>query len=410
MPDATPLFSVIIPVRNKWDLTSACLRRLRETTPEFAFEVLVVDNASDDATAGDLDALGKALFGTAFRAIHLPENRNFGPACNLGAREAAAPLLFFLNNDTLPTPGWAPPLVDALAHEAGLGAVGPLLLYADDTVQHVGVAFTTRHPLHLYRHFPAGHPAVRKRRYVQTLTAAALLLPRSLFLSIGGFFEAYRNGFEDVDLCLRLAARGQKMLCLPESVIYHLESQTPGRADANEGNARLMQERCGNLFHPDMHIHGLRDGFQPFLADTLDISLAMRAEEEAALLDQARGRPLSFWQERIRQNPLWLRGREHLAGLAEARGEYRLALLLRSEIAFWRKSREAYARLLALRNVAGPEEATLLLEAEKALRHVDAVRQDTALLRRQWRHARRWNDALLSRLFEQKMREFAADS
>ena len=106
MKDA-PAFSIVIPVFNKWDLTEQCLRALAETTPEYDFEVIVVDNGSADVTTSRSQPRGEALFGPRFLRIRFEENRNFSPACNAGARAATAPLLFFLNNDTLPTPGWA---------------------------------------------------------------------------------------------------------------------------------------------------------------------------------------------------------------------------------------------------------------------------------------------------------------
>ena len=400
-----PCFSIVIPVYNKWELTAQCLRRLQETTFEYPFEVIVVDNASTDSTVSKLDVLGATLFGDGFHAFHLPSNTNFGPACNYGAQKARSPILFFLNNDTLPTPGWAPPLLTGLKESPSIGAVGPLLLYANKTVQHVGVAFTIRNPIHLYRYFPSEHPAVKKRRQVQTLTAAALLLRREDFLSLGGFYPAYRNGFEDVDLCLRLIAQGKKLFCLPDSVIYHLESQTQGRTDHDDSNAKLLQARCGKLFRPDLHIHGLRDGFQPFIGDPMDILLAMKADEENALLASMQDQPLRAWQECMRQNPLWILGREHLAALSETQEEYSLALLLRSEIAFWRKNRDDYIRILDLKNRVGEENAGLMREAEKSLQEIEALHQEKTVIRQTLRQLVPLKDPLLSQIYEKKVRE-----
>ena len=122
-----PTLSVVIPVHNKWELTAACLRSLAEHTPGGDVAVIVVDNASADDTSGACPALGSSLFGRRFRYRRFENNRNFGPACNAGAALADSDLLFFLNNDTLLTPGWLPPLQDALAAEPDLVGVGPLL-------------------------------------------------------------------------------------------------------------------------------------------------------------------------------------------------------------------------------------------------------------------------------------------
>ncbi len=115
-------------------------------------------------------AVRKNLFGERFAPIVFPENRNFGPACNAGARASKGALLFFLNNDTVLTPGWFPPLRDAFRDNDSLGAVGPLLLYGDKTVQHLGVSFGTIGPFHLYHDFPADHPVVLKDRDLQCIT------------------------------------------------------------------------------------------------------------------------------------------------------------------------------------------------------------------------------------------------
>ena len=203
----TPQVSIIIPVFNKWELTRNCLESLRTHTPEDV-EVIVADNASSDDTVTELDRLGSALFGPRFRSIRNAENINFGPACNAGARAAAAPLLLFLNNDTLLTPCWLAPLLKAL-ERPGTGAVGPLLLYADRTVQHLGITFSIAGTVsHLYRGFPEDHPVVGRKRQLQAITAAALLLRKDLFFEAGAFYPEYLNGFEDVELCARIRQLG----------------------------------------------------------------------------------------------------------------------------------------------------------------------------------------------------------
>lgn len=162
------LFSAIIPVFNKWELTRACLESLRQNTPGADFAVIVVYNASSDATATDCLPLGQALFPGRFRYLRFAANRNFGPACNAGAQAADSPLLFFLNNDTLLEPGWLPPLLRALDLDARTGAVGPLLCYPHDPrlgvrVQHLGIAVGPQlYPSHLYEYFPAGAQAAQR--------------------------------------------------------------------------------------------------------------------------------------------------------------------------------------------------------------------------------------------------------
>ncbi len=260
------LFSIIIPVYNKWDLTRDCLQSLREHTPGNEFEVIVTDNASSDETQTQALALGATLFADNFIYIRNDENKNFSGACNQGARAARSDLLFFLNNDTLLTPHWAPPLLEELNNDSKLGAVGPLLLYPEQNlVQHIGAAFNPQGRIgHFYHLFPGGHPLALKRRKLNIITAAALMLRKKDFFDAGGFFEGYRNGFEDVELSYRLRQNGLTLSVIGESTIYHLASQSEGRNAHECFNGNLLCVRCRDIIKPDLHTIAMEDGYVPY--------------------------------------------------------------------------------------------------------------------------------------------------
>ncbi|MCC8193448.1 MAG: glycosyltransferase family 2 protein, partial [Deltaproteobacteria bacterium] len=270
-----PECSIIIPVFNKWELTRNCLASLREHSSGHDLEIIVVDNGSSDATAPELASYGTGLFGARFGAIVFSENRNFGPACNAGARAATSPVLFFLNNDTLATPGWLPPLLTGL-DGLGCGALGPVLLYEDGTVQHMGVTYGTRGPSHLYQHFPPDHPVVSRKRELQGITGAALMIRADIFRECGEFYEGYRNGFEDLELCVQIRRKGGRLRCLASSRMFHLESQTPGRKDGDAANGDIFAKRCGDAVYTDIHHHALRDGFSFFITDLLTVSAKLQ--------------------------------------------------------------------------------------------------------------------------------------
>ena len=403
--NAAPVFSVIIPVFNKWELTAACLRSLREHTPDLDFETIVVDNGSRDETAHALQALGESLFGRRFTRIRFEENRNFGPACNAGARAAGAPLLFFLNNDTLLTPGWAPPLLEALAADPSLGGAGPLLLYEDRTVQHLGVAFSLSRVEHLYRDFSPDHPAVARKRRLQAITAAALMLPRELFLRHQGFYEDYRNGFEDLDLCLRIGQSGKHFACVPASVVIHLESRTAGRKDNDAHNSALLTQRCRNLFRPDKHLHGLRDGFLPFIDDSLDIGLRLKDEDEEDLAQTALGQPPAVWHQRCLEHPYWVRGREYLAEMLEQQGHAAEALACRMEVAdILNLARSSQELMLAAARLG---DAQTRAAAEESYHRLAERGRDKTLCRTLLREAAGRGDARLEALYEEKLRDIS---
>lgn len=258
--------SIIIPVFNQWELSRACLKALASTTKGKSVEVIVVDNASTDITQEACPFLGKQLFGDAFRYFRCTSNMNFGPSSNIGAAMAVGEYLIFLNNDTVPLPGWYQPLIDDFSRFLNIAATGPLLLYPKSepfghTVQHLGVFVSPFLKVgHLYEGIPADSPLTQKRRFFQIITGACMVIPRKLFIAVGLFDEEFINGFEDVDLCMRLWQQGYRMTVNPRAKVIHHKSQTPGRHQHEEANSRYLSQKCRNMFIPDWHEHLRNDG------------------------------------------------------------------------------------------------------------------------------------------------------
>ncbi len=250
--------SIVIPVWNKLELTKQCLAALARHTSGASFEVIVVDNGSTDGTPEWLGTLRGNV-----RVIRNETNLGFAKACNQGARAARGRYVLFLNNDTVPLEGWLVPLVEELEYKPHVTVVGSKLLYADGTIQHAGVVFSKVFltPYHLYQHSRGDLPAANRRREFQALTAACLMVRREAFEAVGGFDEGYLNGFEDVDLCLKIRERGGQVVYLPKSVLYHLESQTPGRNANDSANGRRFLERWGASWLEDEDEHYLADGY-----------------------------------------------------------------------------------------------------------------------------------------------------
>lgn len=318
--------SIIIPVFNQWELTRACLKALASTTKNAAVEVIVVDNASTDVTPEACAFLGKKLFGEAFRYVRCASNMNFGPASNIGATMAVGEYLIFLNNDTVPLPGWYQPLIDDFSRYSNIAATGPLLLYPEKapfghTVQHLGVFVSPLFQVgHLYASIPADSPLAQKRRFFQIITGACMVVPRKLFLAVGLFDEDFRNGFEDVELCLRLWQQGYRMTVNPEAKVIHHTSQTPGRQQHEEANSRYLIQKGLGLFVPDWHQYLKDDGlrltinswqrFQPVMSPKelhrLD-SLAMLSREDV--------------KDMLVRHPLWKKGWRALIDGSESESE-----------------------------------------------------------------------------------------
>lgn len=247
--------SIVIPVCNRVELTRECLTALASLQGLPEYELIVVDNGSTDGTVEFLSQLGGDV-----RIITNHENAGFAKACNQGAAVAQGKYLVFLNNDTVPQPGWLNALVDEAEDNASVGVVGSKLLYPDGTIQHAGVVRDCQHflPYHIYKSFAGDHPAVNQRRELQIVTAACLLIRRSLFEEVGGFDEGYVNGFEDADLCLKVRERGHRVVYQPRSAVVHFESQTPGRKSHEDANAARFLKRWGGQWwagDEDQHFH-----------------------------------------------------------------------------------------------------------------------------------------------------------
>lgn len=252
--------SIIIPVFNKEELTRQCLTGLAEVTDGCSYEVIVVDNNSTDGTKEFLATLSGDI-----KVIANPDNYGFAKACNQGAASAKGRFLVFLNNDTIPKPGWLMGLVNEVQQNPDVAIVGSKLLYPDETIQHAGVVFSKNclTPYHVFRGARGDLASVNQRREFQVVTAACMLVRREEFEVVGGFDEIYQNGFEDVDLCLKVRQRGKKIVYQPESVLYHLEHQTPGRKDpeAERHNARVLMARWASSIVVDEDLYTVPAGY-----------------------------------------------------------------------------------------------------------------------------------------------------
>lgn len=232
--------SIIMPVWNRLELTRDCLTALSQIKDQPEYEVIIIDNGSTDGTKEFVSELKGDV-----QIILNDQNLGFAKACNQGARAASGRYLVFLNNDTIPQPGWLSALVSEVEAHPEVGIVGSKLLYPDGTVQHAGVVRDLEHrlPYHVYKHVPGDHLAVNQRREFQIVTAACMLIRRAIFEEVGGFDEGYVNGFEDADLCLKVRERGGAVVYQPRSVVVHLESQTPGRKGHDDANRIRFLDR-----------------------------------------------------------------------------------------------------------------------------------------------------------------------
>lgn len=255
--------SIVIPILDQLELTSACLQSLLDTPAGAEFEILAVDNGSTGATGQWLANFARGSAGRC-RVLSLPHNHQFALGCNLGYAQAQGGVIVFLNNDTTVTPGWLGSLVSPL-QDPSVMAVQPRLLFPDGTVQCAGVVFSERQSLGypLYAGLPGDGPDVMRPRDLQAVTGACLAVRAADFARCKGFDPVFVNGQEDVDLCLRLTSEPGKVCRYePASTVYHHEARTPGRFDNSRSNRQTFIARWRGRIRADDSFHYASDGFE----------------------------------------------------------------------------------------------------------------------------------------------------
>lgn len=220
-----PVSSIVIPVFNQLAHTLACLRALAEHPPRIPWEVVVVDDGSSDSTSEVLPAIEGLIY------VERAKNGGFIEACNDGAKRARGEFIVFLNNDTVPQPGWLDHLIETFTSFPRAGLVGARLLYPDGRLQEAGgVVRHDGRADNIGRLQSAHNPVYGYVRQVDYCSGAAIAIPSSLFWKLGGFNTAYSPAYyEDTDLALRVRQAGRDVLYQPAASVVHFEGVTAGR-------------------------------------------------------------------------------------------------------------------------------------------------------------------------------------
>jgi GT2 family glycosyltransferase len=246
LPNEKPRVSIIIPTRDVVALLRACVESLLEKTTYPNFEIVLVDNGSQDPAA--LSFLAAIQRDPRVRLLRWEEEFNFGRLNNFAVRKVESEFVALLNNDlTIINPDWLGEMVSQ-ALQPGVGAVGARLLYPDDHIQHAGVILGGGGvAAHAHKGLPrANHGYFSRAILVQELsavTAACMLVRRSAYLAVGGFDETHlKIAFNDVDFCLRLREHGYRIIYTPYAELYHAESASRGLEDTVAKNNRFEAE------------------------------------------------------------------------------------------------------------------------------------------------------------------------
>jgi GT2 family glycosyltransferase len=222
-----PSVSVIIVTWNSKKYLLTCLDKL-STQIFHDFEVILVDNGSEDGT---VDGLYEKYPTLDLHIQRSSSNLGFALANNIGAHIAQGKWLTLLNADAFPEPNWLEKLLHAADESPGytiftsrqLQANAPDLLDGAGDAYHVtGLAWRRDYN-------QSSKEYGRQKREVFSACPSAALYSREAFLNVGGFDEDYFSYFEDVDLGFRLRLSGAKCLYIPEAIVHHVGSASTGK-------------------------------------------------------------------------------------------------------------------------------------------------------------------------------------
>ena len=241
--------SIIIVVWNTREMTRKCLESIQGADPEHRWDVIVIDNASQDGTSSMIRS-----FFPWVRLIVNKENLGFGRANNLALREVTTEFALLLNSDASLTSEAVSRFLQFMKDHPEAGVAGGQLVYPDGRLQNSIVSFpslltemTNKSLLQIL--FPERYPSKRLHfegpLEVDSVIGAAMMLRMEAIRSAGYFDEDYFLFLEETDLCFRVRKEGWKVFFLPDARIVHAQGVSVKQVEAR---ARVEYQRSLHLF------------------------------------------------------------------------------------------------------------------------------------------------------------------
>lgn len=231
-----PDVSIVIPCHNKLAVTFSCLCALLLAHNKASFEVILVDDGSEDDTARIEDWV------QGITIVRNASSQQFIRACNAGAAKARGRYIVLLNNDTEPTQGWLDALLDAFERFPNVGLAGAKLIFPDGRLQDAGgIISGTGNPSQYGSRQNPWDPRFCYARQADYLSGAALMMPKTIWDAVGGL-SSYLEPmyFEDTDLAFKVREAGYATWFVPAAVVYHNEGTTSG-TDVTKGYKRFQE-------------------------------------------------------------------------------------------------------------------------------------------------------------------------
>ena len=256
----SPLVSIIIVNRNGLDHLKRLFKDFASNVQYPSYEIIVVDNASQDNSVAFLGEISKVL---PLKVVQNKKNQSFSRSNNRGAEIAEGEYLVLLNNDVEPTFGWLNHMMRSATQSEDVGAVGAKLVYPDCSqsrinrknsfkIQHEGIAFKEEDGFIKPYNRGNGEPfSVHESEdgARAAVTGAALLVEKEKYFQVDGLDEGYIYGYEDVDFCLKLLKKGYNNIYCPRAVLFHYEFGTQEKHKKKDiktwrlNNQKIFRER-----------------------------------------------------------------------------------------------------------------------------------------------------------------------
>jgi glycosyltransferase involved in cell wall biosynthesis len=227
-----PLVSIVLLTKDKTTLLRKCVESLRDKTAYRNFEVTLVHHHVGD----EAEKAHEAAAALGLQPIDYTEPFNYSRMNNLAVARTRGDYVLLLNDDIeVIDGGWLEAMLEQ-AQRPGVGIVGARLLYPNGSVQHDGVV-VGREESAAHIDFDGYFGLDACIRNQSAVTGACVLLRRSLYDEVGGLDEALPVVYNDIDLCLKLRARGYRVVITPYATLYHHEMATRRRGDPPEDMA-----------------------------------------------------------------------------------------------------------------------------------------------------------------------------
>lgn len=244
--EGEPLISILIPNCDHVEDLRKCLTSIFEKTTYPNYEIIVVENNSK--TREIFDYYGEVCAQRSnVRVVHWDGPFNYPDINNFAVGFARGEHLLLLNNDVeVIAPDWIQEML-MYSQRSDVGAVGAKLYYPNDTLQHggviLGIGGVAGHSHKGADRYSYGHIGrlITAQNY-SVVTAACMMLRRSVFEEVGGLNPTFAVAFNDVDLCMRIRKAGYLIVWTPFAELYHYESKSRGKEDTPEKRARFERE------------------------------------------------------------------------------------------------------------------------------------------------------------------------